>query len=141
MLCAYPVLAALLKFLFCLCFYTHFRSLSKVNFPLNTDCSDMVLCVQQHNAEPNAEIITLNQVNTPATSRSLQGANAPTKSRTYVNTVVLPTGEVALIGGASLSKEFSDEFAHKDIGAYVLRIMRPFPRHFWRVRTSSVALN
>lgn len=64
--------------------------------------------VQGHPARTGAEIITLGDVGAAPGVQAVPGPNIP---RTYSISVVLPNGEVALIGGAKNAVEFSDDTA------------------------------
>jgi hypothetical protein len=79
-----------------------------------------LLCryVQGHPARTGAEVITLEAVGSPPTVQSVPGPITP---RTFASSVVLPTGEVAVFGGAQKAVEFSDKTAVFTIGA------RPIP--------------
>lgn len=61
-----------------------------------------------------ASLITITTPNVPAQVKTLSPMNLP---RVYANGVVLPDGKVLINGGASLPKEFSDEYAHYQSGA------------------------
>lgn len=69
--------------------------------------------VQRSYARKSAEVITLGAVGAPPLVESVLPPHTP---RTYAMVVVLPTGEVAQIGGATLSVEFSDNFAVNEVG-------------------------
>lgn len=58
-------------------------------------------------------MITLGAVNAPPQVDAVAG---PATARTYVMSVVLPTGEVAHIGGAQTAVEFSDATAVFNVG-------------------------
>ncbi|NJR43356.1 MAG: hypothetical protein HC767_12545 [Akkermansiaceae bacterium] len=65
-------------------------------------------------ARGGAEVITLGAVNA---NPSVQSVPGPKVGRTYVMSVVLPTGEVAMFGGAKTAVEFSDATAEFTTGA------------------------
>lgn len=61
-----------------------------------------------------ATLITITTPNQPAQVKTLSPMAVP---RVYANGVVLPDGKVFINGGASLPKEFSDEYAYYQPGA------------------------
>ena len=61
-------------------------------------------------------MITLGAVGNNPTVQSVSGPNIP---RTYAMAVVLPTGEVAHIGGAGTAVEFSDDTAILQTGSHM----------------------
>jgi hypothetical protein len=80
--------------------------------------------VQGDPARTGAEIITLGAPGDPPTVQSVPG---PATGRTYVMSVVLPTGEVAHFGGAKTAVEFSDATAVFNAGV-ALRCLLHFQR-------------
>lgn len=69
--------------------------------------------MQGDNARTGAEVITLGAVNSAA---SVQSVSGPAVGRTYAMSIVLPTGIVAHIGGATTAVEFSDDTAILSLG-------------------------
>lgn len=68
-------------------------------------------------------IITLQATSVHAATRVVGSLNTP---RVYGNVCVLPDGKVALVGGAEVPKEFSDDYPVFDTGVH-LACSRQFP--------------
>lgn len=74
--------------------------------------------MQGDEARPGAELISLGPAGFSPAVDAIAGPNNP---RTYAMSVVLPNGEVALIGGAKLALEFTDATAIFEVGAFPYR--------------------
>jgi hypothetical protein len=71
-------------------------------------------------ARTGAEVITLGA---PGDAPSVEAVPGPNTARTYEMAVVLPTGEVAVFGGATTAVEFSDATAVLNAGVVSLLLL------------------